>query len=89
MNTINTTFIWLAIFILAVVIATLYNEIKELKSRANVRDAPEKRAVGKNLLGIIEEMEKEIESKDVEIKNLKAELNKVKFDHACEVAGKK
>lgn len=49
----------------------------------------EKREVGKNLLGIIEEMEKEIDVKDEEIKELKAELNKVKFDYACEVAGKK
>lgn len=30
-----------------------------------------------------------IEAKDEEIKSLKAELNKVKFDYACEVAGKK
>lgn len=64
-------------------IADLYNEVKKLKSlvfgdRA-YRPDPITRPFSSRL----------IEAKDEEIKELKAELNKAKFDYACEVAGKK
>ena len=63
--------------------------IDQLQRRIVAKESGEKRGTDKNLLGIIEEMEKEIEAKTDEIKSLKAELNKCKFDYACEVAGGK
>ena len=85
----STIEIILAVAIFLVLLGTWDNSgrIDRLQRRATARDTPEKRAAGKNLLGIIAEMEKEIDAKDEEIKNLKAELNKVKF--GFEVAGKK
>ena len=87
----DTIEIILAVAIFLVFLGTVDNggRIDQLQRRVMAQNAPEKKGAEKNLLGIISEMEAEIEAKDEEIKSLKAELNKVKFDYACEVAGKK
>ena len=87
----DTVEIILAVAIFLVFLGTWDNSgrIDQLQRRVIAQNAPEKKGAEKNLLGIISEMEAEIEAKDEEIKSLKAELNKVKFDYACEVAGKK
>lgn len=87
----DTIEIILAVAIFLVFLGTWDNSgrIDQLQRRVIAQNAPEKKGAEKNLLGIIEEMEKEIETKDEEIKTLKADLNKAKFDYACEVAGKK
>ena len=87
----DTIEIILAVAIFLVFLGTWDNSgrIDRLQRRVIAKAEGEKRGTEKNLLGIISEMEAEIEAKDQEIKNLKAELNKVKFDYACEVAGEK
>lgn len=87
----DTIEIILAVAIFLVFLGTWDNSgrIDRLQRRVIAKAEGEKRGTEKNLLGIISEMEAEIEAKDEEIKNLKAELNKVKFDYACEVAGEK
>ena len=87
----DTIEIILAVAIFLVFLGTWGNSgrIDRLQRRVIAKAEGEKRGTEKNLLGIISEMEAEIEAKDQEIKNLKAELNKVKFDYACEVAGEK
>lgn len=87
----DTIEIILAVAIFLVLLGTWDNSgrIDQLQRRVIAKAEGEKRGTEKNLLGIISEMEAEIEAKDQEIKNLRAELNKVKFDYACEVAGEK
>ncbi len=87
----DTIEIVLAVAIFLVLLGTWDNSgrIDQLQRRVIAQNAPEKKGAEKNLLGIIEEMEKEIAAKDKEIKELKADLNKAKFDYAGEGAGKK
>ena len=84
----NTIEFILAVAIFLLLLGTWDNSgrIDKLQRRAV---KPKNAAETEKLLGIVIDTETEIEAKDEEIKNLKAELNKVKFDYACEVAGKR
>lgn len=92
------------LFAMAMFISDLYNEVKKLKGRLvikptrwyeNKKDPFEE--MGEAIKGMevlmlrtaVATLKGNLTQKDEEIKNLKAELNKAKFDYACEVAGKK